>query len=228
MLRVISESPTDVEPVFEAIMDAGMRLFQSQLMAIFRYDGRLIHFAAHRNWPAEALAQVRTLYPMPVDENTLAGRVILGGKAIAVEDTQAEQHYTPAVLAKTGGWRRMIIAPMLKDGQPVGTVHVAWRDAGRHAAAPDRAAADLRRPGGDRHRERAAVPRDAGGAGTSRPPRADILRVISSSPTDVQPVFDAIVDSGRGCAELHARDAAAHRRRELPAGRDGERPTARA
>ncbi len=111
-------------------MDSGMRLFQSQLMAIFRYDGRLIHFAAHRNWPAEALAQVQKLYPMPVDENTLAGRVILGGKAIAVEDTQAERHYTPALLAKTGGWRRMIIAPMLKDGHPVGTVHVAWRDPG--------------------------------------------------------------------------------------------------
>jgi len=130
VLRVISESPSDVAPVFEAIMDSGMRLFQSQLMAIFRYDGRLIHFAAHRNWPAEALAQVQTLYPMPLDDKTLAGRVILGGKAVAVEDTQAEGHST-AVLAKTGGWRRMIIAPMLKDGQPVGTVHVAWREPGQ-------------------------------------------------------------------------------------------------
>ena len=100
VLRVISESPTDVAPVFEAIMDSGMRLFQAQLMAIFRYDGRLIHFAAHRNWPSEALAQAQKLYPVPADERTLAGRAILSGKAIAVADTQAERHYTPALLAK--------------------------------------------------------------------------------------------------------------------------------
>ena len=59
---------------------------------------------------------------------------------------------------------------------------------------------DLRRPGRDRHRERAAVQRDQGGASSGRERRRrEILRVIASSPSDVQPVFDTIV---RHAAEL--------------------------
>ena len=43
VLRVISESPTDVAPVFEVILDSATRLFQPHAAAIFRYDGRLVH-----------------------------------------------------------------------------------------------------------------------------------------------------------------------------------------
>ena len=198
VLRVISESPTDVAPVFEAIMDAGMRLFQSQLMAIFRYDGQLIHFAAHRNWPAEALAQVHKLYPMPADEHTLAGRVILGGKAIAVEDTQAEAHYTPALLAKTGGWRRMIIAPMLRHGRPVGTVHVAWRDPG----ATPRRQIELLQTFADQAViaiENVRLFNETQEALERQTATAEVLRVLGRSMTDTQPVFDAIV---KNCGNL--------------------------
>ncbi len=191
VLRVISESPTDVAPVFEAIMDSGMRLFQSQLMAIFRYDGRLIHLVAHRNWPAEALAQVQKLYPMPLDDKTLAGRVILGGKAVAVEDTLAEGHST-ALLAKTGGWRRMIIAPMLKDGQPVGTVHVAWREPGKSP----RRQIELLQTFADQAViaiENVRLLHETNEALARQTATADILCVISQSPDDIQPVFHAIV-----------------------------------
>ena len=198
VLRVISESPTDVAPVFEAIMDSGMRLFQSQLMAVFRYDGRLIHIAAHRNWSAEALAQAQTLYPMPADETTLAGRVILGGKAIAVDDTQAERHSSAllASLAKTGGWRRMIIAPMLKDGHPVGTVHVAWRDPG---LTPQRQI-ELLQTFADQAViaiENVRLLNETKEALEQQTATAEILQVIAGSPDDVQPVLDAIVNSAR-------------------------------
>jgi GAF domain-containing protein/DNA-binding response OmpR family regulator len=196
VLRVISESPTNVAPVFEAIMDAGMRLLQSQLMAIFRYDGQLIHFAAHRNWPAEALAQVHKLYPMPADEHTLAGRVILGGKAIAVEDTQAEAHYTPALLAKTGGWRRMIIAPMLKHGRPVGTIHVAWRDPG---ATPGRQI-ELLQTFADQAViaiENVRLFNETQEALEQQTASAEVLTVIGQSVSDAAPVFGRIVDSVR-------------------------------
>ncbi len=196
VLRVISESPTDVAPVFEAIMDSGMRLFQSQLMAVFRYDGRLIHIAAHRNWSAEALAQAQTLYPMPVDENTLAGQVILSGKAIAVDDTQSELHYSSllASLAKTGGWRRMIIAPMLKDGQPVGTVHVAWRDPG---VTPQRQI-ELLQTFADQAViaiENVRLLKETKEALEQQTASAEVLQVISSSVSDTAPVFDKILDS---------------------------------
>ena len=61
VLRVISQSPTDVAPVFEAILGCATRLFGSAVAAIYRYDGRLVSLVATRNWPAEALALAHSL-----------------------------------------------------------------------------------------------------------------------------------------------------------------------
>ena len=67
--------------------------------------------------------------PQPAPD-ALAGRVILQRQTIAVEDTQDQTSYVLAPLARLGGWRRMVAALMLRDGVPVGTIHVAWPDAG--------------------------------------------------------------------------------------------------
>ena len=194
VLRVISESPTDVAPVFEVIMDCAMRLLQPSTMAIFRYDGRLIHLAATRNWSLEASARAQTLYPMPADEKTLAGRVILARETIAVDDTQAQGQQAMASLAKLGGWRRMIAAPMLKDGQPIGTIHLAWPDAGQ---TPQRQI-ELLKTFADQAViaiENVRLINETREALERQTATAEILKVISGSPTEVQPVFDAIADS---------------------------------
>src|SRR6185295_9972324 len=52
VLRVISESPTDVAPVFESILESATRLFGDPLATVFRFDGKLVHLVATRNWPA--------------------------------------------------------------------------------------------------------------------------------------------------------------------------------
>ena len=51
ILRVISSSPTDVEPVFSAIVDSAVRLCGARFGAVFRFDGELVHLAAHLNLP---------------------------------------------------------------------------------------------------------------------------------------------------------------------------------
>jgi two-component system, NtrC family, sensor kinase len=50
ILRVISQSPTDVEPVFEAIAQHAARLCEAVFSAVFRFDGELLHLVAHRNY----------------------------------------------------------------------------------------------------------------------------------------------------------------------------------
>ena len=80
VLRVISQSPTDVAPVFEAILDSATRLFGSPVSAVFRFDGRLVHLAATRNWPDEAIADARRFYPGPPNPAMMSGRVILSGQ----------------------------------------------------------------------------------------------------------------------------------------------------
>ncbi len=130
VLRVISESQVDVTPVFEAIMESAMRLFGVSISAVFRYDGQLVHLVATRGWSEAAIEDARRHYPAPPHLGMMSGRLILSGQAQVEEDTPADLEYDQET-AKVGSWRRMIGAPMLKDGAAVGAIVVAWPDPGQ-------------------------------------------------------------------------------------------------
>ena len=202
VLRVISESPTDVAPVFEAILDSATRLFGSPTSAVFRYDGRLVHLAATRNWTAEAIEAGRALWPAPPNPQLMSGRIILERRAMSAEDTHADPSYNQA-LATAGRWRRMIGAPMLKDGVPVGVIAVAWLDPGQ---TPPRQL-ELLKTFADQAAiaiENVRLINETKEALEQQTAIADILQVISSSPTNTQPVFDAIVKACRRLFEGRA------------------------
>ena len=192
VLRVISESPTNVTPVFEAILDSAARLFGSPFVAVFRYDGMLVHLVATRNWPTEALAIARQFYPVPPDQAMLAGRVILSGETCTIVDTHDNPSYDPTT-AQLRPWRRMVGAPMLKDEAPVGAILVAWPVPG---PTPKRQV-DLLKTFADQAViaiENVRLINETREALEQQTATADILKVISESPTDVQPVFDAIAE----------------------------------
>ena len=194
VLRVISESPTDVAPVLEVILDCVMRLFQPQTAAVFRYDGRLIHVAAKRNWTSEATEQARALYPMPADERSLTGRVILARKTIAIEDVLDDPQFGLGPWAKAGGWRCLISAPMLKDGVPVGTINVGWAAPGK----TPRRQIDLLQTFADQAViaiENVRLFNETKEALERQTATADVLQVISKSVANAQPVFEKITQS---------------------------------
>ena len=197
VLRVISESQTDVTPVFEAIMDSALRLFGVSISAVFRYDGRLVHLIATRGWSEAAVNDARRHYPAPPHREMMSGRIILSGQVQVEEDTHTDPDYDPTT-AQVGGWRRMIGAPMLKDGVVLGAIVVAWPEPGK---TPQRQS-DLLKTFADQAViaiENARLITETREALDQQTAIAEILRVISSSPTDTQPVFDAIV---RACQRL--------------------------
>ena len=120
ILRVISSSPTDVQPVFEAIVKAAKGLGDSAEATLVRYDGRLVHQDAttHAGVPARA--------PQPPDMSTLSGRAILTKVSVQTEnfklDSGLRYDWLPA------GWpaKRGISVPMLREGEPIGAVNVWW------------------------------------------------------------------------------------------------------
>ncbi|MCY7306370.1 MAG: GAF domain-containing protein [Rhodoferax sp.] len=193
VLRVISESKTDVAPVFEAILESATRLFGRPVAAVFRFDGRLVHLVATRYWPAEAVEDARRLYPAPPNLQMMSGRVILSSKVQIQEDALQDPDYD-AVTARSGHWRRMLGAPLLKDGQPIGAIVIAWPEPG---ATPQRQQ-DLLKTFADQAViaiENVRLINETKEALEQQTATAEVLRVISNSVSDTAPVFDKILDS---------------------------------
>jgi signal transduction histidine kinase len=193
VLRAISQSTSDVTPVFEAILDSATRLFGTPLAAIFQMDGDLVHQVAVRNWPAEAIENARRFYPGPPDRRMMSGRVILSGEVQLEEDTFADPGYDQAT-ARLGGWRRMIGAPLLRDGTPVGAIVLAWREPG---TTPQRQV-DLLRTFASQAViaiENARLFNETREALERQTATADVLQVISGSMADPHPVFVEILES---------------------------------
>ena len=123
ILRVISSSPTDVQPVFDAIVRSMVRLCDSTFAIAYRYDGEQVHLAAHHELSAELLAALDRRYPQRPSADTSTGLSILERRVIHIPDAWADG--TPAgtrEYARLLGFRTVAAVPMLREGQPIGSI----------------------------------------------------------------------------------------------------------
>src|SRR5262245_8526708 len=130
ILRVISSSPTDVQPVFDSIAEHAVRLCGGQFSFVARFDGDLLHFASCHGLSAEELEAFRRTLPRPARENTAFGRAILHRAVAQISDVQAEPAYGTLDLAQMLTYRSIVAVPLLLNGKPVGVIAVARTDAG--------------------------------------------------------------------------------------------------
>ena len=128
-MKVISSSPTDVQPVFEAIVCAAVRLCHAVQSNVQLFDGQLMHFVAANNIGPAAMEMVRRLYPMPPNRNQTASRAILDKTIVHVPDVLEDREYFRE-LAVQGGWRSVLSVPMLGKGRPIGAVTVTRMEPG--------------------------------------------------------------------------------------------------
>jgi signal transduction histidine kinase len=200
ILRVISRSQTDVQPVFDTIVRSAVRLCDGLFSALYRFDGELIHQVAQHNYTPEALEEVRRAYPMRPSRARGSGRAILERALVHMPDAEMDPEYEHSV-AHVIGFRSGLWAPMLREGAPIGVIFVA-----RAAPGPfSDTEIELLKTFADQaviaienvrlFTELQTSNRELTSALDTQTATSDILRVISQSQTDVQPVFDAIVAS---------------------------------
>src|SRR5712671_3664424 len=210
ILRVISRSPTDVQPVFDTIVRSALRLCNGATAAVFRMDGGILHHPANYGGSPKALSAARARYPRPVGMDSIPGIAILTRSEYEVPDTEA-----PAALEmsrETGrilGIRSLFAVPILREDDAVGAIVVTRREPGSFAATDisllktfaDQAVIAIENV--RLFTELQASNRELTTALDTQTATSDILRVISQSQTDVQPVFDAIVRNAvRLCGAL--------------------------
>ena len=194
ILRVISRSPTDVQPVFDAIVQTAVRLLQCDRAFVMRCEGtRYVTVAtAALDGSFDELG-----YAAPIDPAAnFPSRAILEKQTLyypdwsVIELPDREKH-----LRETYGINCSLFLPLLRDQECIGLLALVSKHSAMFGDSEIALAEILRRSGRDRDRECAAVQRDPGGAEPGRPPPPTSCASSASSPTDVQPVFDAIVQT---------------------------------
>ena len=125
ILRVISSSQTDVQPVFETIAENSLRLCEATFSTVFRFDGQLVHLEALRNISEEGAAAIRAAFPMPLSRAGASARAIMTRRIVHIADVREDPDYALQGLAKVAAFRSILSVPMLRDGLPIGTITVA-------------------------------------------------------------------------------------------------------
>jgi GAF domain-containing protein len=191
ILKVIASSPTDVQPVFEAIVRHATRLCQSAYANVFRFDGELLHYVTSHGWPPHLLQNLVNYYPARPDRLRVAGRVILEKQAVRVEDTLSDPEYDPN-MARAMEYRRILGIPLLREDSVIGAITVGWTEPGAIQGKHE----ELLRTFADQAViaiENVRLFNETKEALERQTATAEILRVIGGSLTNAQPVFDAIV-----------------------------------
>ena len=125
VLQVVSSSPSDLQPVFAAMLENAVRICGATFGNIFRWDGEAFHLvAAHKTPPA--FAKARKLSPLHPVATSHFGRLLETKSVVHTPDLSAEQQYAeerrPAYVeaVELGGIKTFLAVPMLKDDELIG------------------------------------------------------------------------------------------------------------
>jgi GAF domain-containing protein len=122
VLRLISDSPADLQPVFDRIVKNAARLCQSVLSAVYRKGAEHVHLVAHDQFSPESVAAVRKAYPAPLTSKNLISVAIRERRVVHEPDVLVSGGYSE--LQRTSGYRSILIVPMLRDEAAIGAIAV--------------------------------------------------------------------------------------------------------
>jgi signal transduction histidine kinase len=206
ILRAMSGSPTEVQPVFDAIVRSGLRLLHgySASMMLLR-EGEALDLVAYTSTSAQADASLVHVFPMPLRTLPPGERAVRDRRPHAVEDVATAGDVSD-VMRETGrrrGWHANLFIPMLREDVALGLISITRRDPGPFAA-DEIALLETFAAQAVIAIENVRLFTELEGRNRDLTATSEILRVISSSPTDVLPVFDTIVRSAvRLCDGLY-------------------------
>ncbi|HET9688977.1 MAG TPA: GAF domain-containing protein, partial [Pseudolabrys sp.] len=203
VLKVISSSPTNVQPVFDSIAENAVRLCDGQFSFVVRFDGKAMEFASCWGLSTEGLATFQSILPMPASEDTAAGRAILRRAVVEIPDVWADCSYGARSqgLAKAVIYRSIAAVPLLQESNPIGAIAVARANAGsfpKRQIALLQAFADQAVIAIENVRlfdEVQARTRELSESLQQQTATADVLKVISRSTFDLRAVLDTLVKS---------------------------------
>ena len=193
ILRVISSLPTDVQSVFDIIVRNAAQLCEGSGASVVRYDGELLDLVAQYNISAEVREFMQHRFPRPPTREFAMERAVLDGTVVHIPDTYQDTEFRHDIADSTRA-RALLAIPLLHDGQPIGAIGV---NRSRPGPFTDKQIALL-----DTFADQAVIAienvrmfQELKESLEQQTATSEILGVIASSPTDIQPVLDTIAEN---------------------------------
>ena len=128
VLQVISSSPGELEPVFQAMLEKATRLCEAKFGTLYLYDGDAFHTASLYNAPP-AYAENRKRGPIRPGPRTGLGRMLQTRQVVQIADITREQAYIEgdsllSTAVQLSGYRTLLAVPMLKESRLVGAINI--------------------------------------------------------------------------------------------------------
>jgi signal transduction histidine kinase len=198
ILRVISGSPTDVQPVLDAIAERAARLCDASAASMYLTEGDVLRHLASKGPSPDPVSHIDTL---PIDRQSISGRALLERRTIHVADMLADGEYPRSrELAQRYGHRTVVVVPLYREGQPVGTILLRRQE----VRAFDEREIALLQVFGDQAAialENVRLFNETKEALDQQRASGEVLAAISNSIADTTPVFETILS---GCERLFA------------------------